>query len=187
MTLFIDDDCIASPDKGSNIHYIVVFAIITYAYVYIIYIYIYACVRIYKDINIWILYSLIKRRSKQKRKSGILRRNEECGIRERNWNIVGKNMESATRTTAWNIIGDRGEASMISQESNDEKYCFPSVFGYTVKYTGGNERTPDFLFPSVFSCWFHSFRFPFLSPRFFFRQLLLWLLLLLLLRQLYHY
>lgn len=37
MTLFIDDDCIAPPDKGSYIHYIVVFAIITYAYIYILY------------------------------------------------------------------------------------------------------------------------------------------------------
>ena len=30
---FIDDDCIAPPDKGSYIHYIVVFAIITYTYI----------------------------------------------------------------------------------------------------------------------------------------------------------
>lgn len=34
---FIDDDCNAPLDKGSYIHYIVVFAIITYTYKYIIF------------------------------------------------------------------------------------------------------------------------------------------------------
>lgn len=33
---FIDDDCIAPPDKGSYIHYIVVFAIILPIHIYYI-------------------------------------------------------------------------------------------------------------------------------------------------------
>lgn len=39
---FIDDDCIAPPDKGSYIHYIVVFAIITYTYI------LYSLIKVYK-------------------------------------------------------------------------------------------------------------------------------------------
>jgi len=39
---FIDDDCIVPPDKGSYIHYIVVFAIITYTYM------LYSLIKVYK-------------------------------------------------------------------------------------------------------------------------------------------